>query len=65
MNLSFTGVGAAIVVLLEAILPMLGIEVPEGGVAKAVEGVVTFVGFVLLVYGQWRRPDVSGFVFKK
>ncbi len=65
MNVSLTGVGALLVTVLNLIFPMLGIDVPEESVESAVLGAMNFVGFLLLIYGQWRRPDVSGFVMKK
>jgi hypothetical protein len=65
MTASMTGVGATIVIILNAVLPLFGIEVEEGVVAQGVMGVVNFVGFVLLIVGQARRPEVTGFIFKK
>lgn len=59
---SMTGVGAVITVL-ETIAKMIGIELPEGSVASAVNGVVAVVGLVLLIVGQYRRKDlVAGIV---
>ena len=59
MNFSMTGIGITIVTLLEAVLPMFGIELAEGQVSKAIEGIITCIGVVLMIYGQWRRPDVK------
>ena len=65
MNVSLTGVGAILVTVLNALFPMLGIDLPEGSVESGVIGVMNFIGFILLIYGQYRRKDVSGFIMKK
>jgi hypothetical protein len=63
-SISLTGVGAVLVTVLNALFPLIGIELPEGSVESGVIGVMNFVGFVLLIYGQARRKDVTGFVGK-
>lgn len=55
---SMTGSGASIVVLLDVLLPFFGVNLPEGTTAAAVAGAIEFVGWVLLVVGQIRRPDL-------
>lgn len=46
-------------VLLEAIFPLFGIEVPEGTVAGVIEAILTVVGFGLLIWGQIDREDLK------
>jgi len=64
MKTSLTGIGVVIVTLLNAILPMMGIDVPAGTTEGLVVSIVNVIGFVTLVYGQWRRPEVKGLIFK-
>lgn len=59
------GTGGAIVVILNAILPLLGIEVPEGSIGATVEAIGQIVGFALLIWGQIRRPDLIGGILRK
>ena len=65
MNYSLTGVGAVIVTVLNAVVPMLGLSVPDGSVEQLVVSALNVIGFISLVYGQWRRKDTKGFIFKK
>lgn len=58
-SISMAGTGGAIVVILNAIFPLFGIEVPEGSVEAALEGFLNVVGFILLIVGQVRRKDLS------
>lgn len=57
-NVSMTGVGAIITVL-QGALTLLGIEVAEGAVASAVNGIIQAVGIILLIIGQFRRKDLK------
>lgn len=57
-TVSMTGVGA-IVTLIEALLRVFGVEVAEGSVGAGVNGLVSFVGLVLMVWGQIRRKDLK------
>jgi uncharacterized membrane protein YtjA (UPF0391 family) len=52
-----TGTGL-IITLIETVLSLSGIQFETGGVAAAVNGVVVFVGFVLMIWGQVRRKDL-------
>ncbi len=62
--LSLTGVGA-IVTIVELVLHMLGITVPEGTVSAAINGFVSILGLVALVWGQVRRPDLKYGLIRK
>lgn len=64
MQLSKNGVGLS-VLLIEGILSMLGIEFEPGSVAKFVEAVLVALSFLLLIWNQIDRHDVSAFLFKK
>jgi hypothetical protein len=64
-SISLTGVGAVLVTVINAALPLLGLELPAGSVESGVMGLMNVIGFALLIYGQARRPDVVGFVGKK
>lgn len=59
-----TGTGVAITLVASA-LALLGVEVPEEGVAAAVGGLVQFFGFVFIVWGQLRRKDLTAGIVRK
>lgn len=63
-NVSMAGTGL-LVMLIEVLLKILGVEVPEGGVAENINNVVMVVGFVLLIVGQVRRKDLKFGIFRK
>lgn len=65
MNTSITGMGAVVVTILNFVLPTMGFDVPAGTVEGLVVSVVNVIGFVMLLYGQWRRGDVKNFIFKQ
>lgn len=65
MNTSLTGIGAVIVTLLNMVLPMLGFNVEAGTTEGLVVSIVNVIGFVTLIYGQWRRKDTKHFIFKQ
>lgn len=56
-NISFAGAGTYVLVI-ETVLRLVGLELPDGSVAAAVNGLVVFLGFVLLIIGQLRRKDL-------
>ena len=56
---------AILIMATEMILSAFGIEFEPGSVAKAVEGGVLLVSFLLLVWNQITRRDVDWFIFKK
>lgn len=60
-----TGVGGAIVVLLQVVLPGLGINLTTAELTSAIEAGVVLVGTVMLIYGQVRRDDVKAGILKK
>lgn len=62
---SLTGIGAVIVTVLNLVLPLFGFDVDAGTVEGLAVSLVNIAGFVTLIYGQWRRPEVEGFIFKK
>lgn len=64
MNTSLTGLGAVIVTLLNLVLPLFGFDVDAGTVEGLAVSILNIVGFVTLIYGQWRRKDTKGFIFK-
>lgn len=57
-SVSITGLGVVVLVL-EQLAKLVGLELPEGSVGSAVNAVVQVVGFVLLVVGQLRRKDLK------
>lgn len=61
---SFAGLGT-IALTIEAILRIIGIEFTEGSVEAALNGLVVFVGFVLLIVGQLRRKDLKYGLLRK
>lgn len=63
-TVSLTGVGA-IITILNTILPLVGIDLPDGALEGVVDAVVTLVGFGLLIYGQLRRKDLEYGIFRK
>jgi len=59
-----TGVGIAVFFLTQA-MRMFGIvDVDQNQVANVVTALVQVVSFVMMVWGQARRPDISTFFFK-
>ena len=56
-SVSLTGVGL-LVTLVEMALKHFGLLFPEGTVLAAINGLITFVGFVAIVFGQMRRKDL-------
>jgi len=60
---SMTGTGITVFVIIIA-LHALGIFNADNQVAQIVQNVVQIASFVLMVWGQARRPDISGFLFK-
>lgn len=59
-----TAIGA-IVTISGLLLKMLGIDVAETEVERAVEGFVAIVGIIALIYGQARRKDLRLGIFRK
>ena len=64
-TVSMTGVGGAIVVVLQVLFPAVGIDLPEGGVVALVEAGVVLVGTAMLIYGQLRRKDLTAGILRK
>lgn len=62
--ISKNGVGLTIL-LIELLLSSLGIEFEAGSVARVVEGGLVVLSFLLMVWNQLTRRDVTGFLFKK
>lgn len=63
-SISMTGIGGLIVVL-EALLKMFGVEIADGSVAAGVNGLVSFIGLVFMVWGQFRRSDLKFGLIRK
>jgi len=63
-SISMAGTGA-IITLLTTVFKILGWEFPEGTIADGVNGLVAFVGLVLLAWGQFRRSDLYMGLFRK
>lgn len=63
-NVSMTGVGG-IITIVELLAHYFGLELPEGSIAAAVNGIVAFVGVLWLIWGQLRRKDLIGGIVKK
>lgn len=58
-TLSKAGTGASIVVILNALFPLMGIEVPEGSLESTLEAGLNVFGFILLIWGQLARKDLK------
>lgn len=56
---SMTGWGVAIVTILNAILPALGIEFEEGALTSVMESLLNIIGFIMMIVGQYRRGDLK------
>lgn len=70
MKLSVTGVSMAVFAII-SLLKLLGIEASEEVVSNVVQNVINVVtnviqiiSFVTMIYGQYRRKDVTKFVIK-
>lgn len=64
-TLSKAGLGSALVVILNAVFPIIGIEVPEGSVAATMEAIGQVIGFGLLIWGQIDRKDLIGGIVRR
>ena len=64
-TVSMTGTGGAIVVLLQVILPLFGVDLQKFDVPQIVEALTTIVGAVLLIWGQIRRKDMVAGIIRK
>jgi hypothetical protein len=65
MKTSLTGVGALMVTVINFVFPFFGIEVEPFETEAFVLSILNVVGFVSLIWGQARRPEVTNFLFKK
>lgn len=57
---SLAGVGLAVFVLNS----VLQLNLPEESIVSGYNGAVALVSLAVTIYGQWRRKDVTWFVFK-
>ena len=48
-----------LVTVIMFVAPMLGLDLEEGTVSDAISGLVQFVGFILMIWGQLRRKDLT------
>ena len=62
---SMAGTGGAVLVLLQVVLPMLGLDLPEDTLVATGAAIMTILGTVLLVIGQLRRPDMKFGLIRK
>lgn len=62
--ISLTGAGA-IITIIELALQWLGVDLPQGSVGAAVNGIITVVGVGLLVWRQLARKDLIAGVVRK
>lgn len=61
-NVSMAGTGL-IISALAFLLPIFGVTVDQGTITQFVDNVAQAIGFILLVWGQLRRPDLHfGFI---
>lgn len=63
MKISLTGTSIAVFVL-SLLAKRFGYEVTEGSLTQLVTDVISIASFVGMVYGQYRRPEVSSFILK-
>jgi len=63
-KISKGGVGQ-VVLLIEFVLHLAGIELPEGSVLSAVNACVILAGIVLSVWSQFSRKDLVAGLFRK
>lgn len=57
-NLSMAGTGL-IISILAFVLPIFGVNVDQGTVTQFVDNIVKVIGFIMIVWGQMRRPDLK------
>ena len=62
---SMAGTGGAVLVLLEVVLPIFGLDLPEDTLVATGAAIMTILGTVLLVIGQLRRPDMKFGLIRK
>lgn len=63
-SISKAGLGQY-VLLTEAVLAMFGVNLPDGSVLEALNGLVIFLALVLTIIGQFTRKDLSLGIFRK
>lgn len=56
-NISLAGSGTYVLVI-EMVLRLFGVDFTDDSVTGAVNGLIVFIAFVLLVIGQLRRKDL-------
>ena len=62
-SVSMTGTGIAIT-LIEYALSAMNVTFDAGSVSAAVNGLISFVGLLLVVWGQIRRKDLTFGMFR-
>lgn len=65
ISVSTTAIGIAIVTVLQVILPLFGLQVPEGSLTQSVQGVITLIGLVVAIVGQIKRKDMKYGLIRK
>lgn len=62
--MSKAGIGA-IMLIIQAIGRLLGIDLPDTTIVQVTEAIWTIVEFVLLIWGQLGRKDLVAGIFRK
>lgn len=62
--ISLTGAGALITII-ELALQWFGVDLPQGSIAAAVNGLFAFGGVTLLVWRQLSRADLIAGIVRK
>ena len=67
MNVSKTGLGVIGIIVFVVILggQALGLSIAEADATTFAQNIVGVVGFVLTVYGQFKRKDLVGGLLRK
>lgn len=63
-SVSMTGTGI-VITLIEYALTVFNVKFDSGSVAAAINGLITFVGFIFVVWGQLRRKDLTLGMFRQ
>lgn len=54
-----------LIVIVTSGLRLLGLEFDESQVGAAIQGLIEFIGFLLAIFGQLRRDDLSYGLLRK
>lgn len=59
------GIIAVVATLIDTVAPLIGVNIPTGSAVAALTAAAQVAGFVLLVWGQLRRKDLTWGIFRK